>query len=225
MVAEGSLAILGQAGDLRRMVDDILVAARLDTSDLAYRPATVEACKIVDNAVGHFRRVGHEIRIGCEDAFINVDGPRLGQALHNLVSNALAHGRPPIEIVGRTQGDVYHLAVIDRGDGLPTERLADPFAPFAHAPEDITTANSLGLGLAIADSLARMVGRGIEYVRQEGRTVFAMTIPLEPSADHAVPLREERQAPYSSASPTKMGGSTAPVKTPAGVTTTNSTNV
>lgn len=133
--------------------------------------------------------------------------------------------KQPVEIVGRITGSGYRLAVIDCGDGLDEIRAADPFAPFVHAPQEITTANSLGLGLSVAESLARMVGRGIEYVRQDGRTVFAMTIPLEPSADHAVPPREERQAPYSSASPTKMGGSTAPVKTPAGVTTTNSTNV
>ncbi|CAN5753908.1 hypothetical protein BH18ACT6_BH18ACT6_24840 [soil metagenome] len=201
IVAEGSLAILGQAGDLRRMVDDILVAARLDTSALVYLPTSRDVGKVVAQAVSHFERIGHEVRIECAAAEVFVDGPRLEKVVHNLVSNALRHGQPPVEVVGRVAGPVYRLAVIDRGGGLKLDRMENPFAPFAHAPEAITTANSLGLGLAVADSLARLVGGGIEYLRRDGCTVFALTIPLEPARitrslpERNARLRIHRQAP------------------------------
>lgn len=199
MVAEGSLAILGQAGDLRRMVDDILVAARLDTSELAYLPTSLDVGKVVAQSVSHFERIGHAVRIECAAAEVFVDGPRLEKVVHNLVSNALRHGQPPVEVVGRSTATGYRLAVLDHGPGLEGDRIGDPFAPFAHSPKDITTANSLGLGLAVADSLARMVGSGIEYVRQEGRTVFAMTIPLaSPVIASAPPARETPSAVFVS---------------------------
>jgi len=178
LVEEGTMAILGQAGDLRRMVDDIIVAARLDDDALAYRPQPTEISKVVAKALSHFRRIGSRLLVDCEDALVTVDGPRLEQAIHNLVSNAFLHGAPPIEVVGRINGQIYRLAVIDRGQGLPEHRSQDPFAPFAHAPEDITTANSLGLGLSVAASLARLVGGRLEYLRQDACSVFSLTVPL-----------------------------------------------
>ena len=184
------MAILGQAGELRRMVDDILVAARLNSTELAYRSGPNQIDKLVDHAVNHFERVGHEVRVDCAEAVVDVDGQRLEQAIHNLVANALRHGKPPVEVVGRATDAVYRLAVIDRGLGLDESRIEDPFAPFAHAPEDITTANSLGLGLFVADSIARIMGGGIEYLRADNCTVFALTIPLFAAVDSA-PKEEE----------------------------------
>jgi len=93
MVGEGSLAILDQAGDLRRMVEDILVAARLDTSELAYRPTPTDIGKVVSGAVSHFLRVGIEVRVNCAAAMVNADGARLEKIVHNLVSNAHRHGK------------------------------------------------------------------------------------------------------------------------------------
>lgn len=114
---------------------------------LAYRTGPTQIGKLVDHAVNHFEGVGLEVRVDCADADVEVDGQRLEQAIHNLVANALRHGKPPVELVERVTGSVYRLAVIDRGEGLDESRIEDPFAPFANAPEDITTANSLGLGL------------------------------------------------------------------------------
>jgi two-component system osmolarity sensor histidine kinase EnvZ len=165
------------------MVEDILVTARLEAAELAYRAAPQNVSEIVAKTVEHFLRVGVEVKVDCEEARVDVDSSRLEQALRNLLSNAIHHGRPPVEVVGRRSAGIYRLAIIDHGDGLSDEHTANPFAPFAHALEDITTANSLGLGLSVAEALVAMIGGTIDYLRHEGRTVFSLTVPLVAEVD------------------------------------------
>ena len=73
----------------------------------------------------------------------------------------------------------------DSGPGLPAERQGDPFAAFAHAPEIITTANSLGLGLSVARALIDLIGGELIYERRDPRTAFVISIPVSPSEGNA----------------------------------------
>ncbi|MGI8518693.1 MAG: ATP-binding protein, partial [Acidimicrobiia bacterium] len=107
-----------------------------------------------------FLRAGIEVRVDCAAVMVNADGARLEKIVHNLVSNSHRHGKQPVEIVGRITASDYRLAVIDSGGGLDEIRAADPFAPFVHAPQEITTANSLGLGLSVADRSPGWSGTG-----------------------------------------------------------------
>jgi two-component system sensor histidine kinase MtrB len=159
------------------MVDDILVTARFDAKAVTYQKVPTDVAALVDRVVGHHRRLGATIEVDVEAVEIATDGGRLEQALRNLVSNAVTHGREPITIVGRPQGDRYQIAVCDGGEGLDERQEGDPFAPFAHAPEDVPTANSLGLGLSVASTLITGLGGSISYARRSGTTVFAISLP------------------------------------------------
>jgi K+-sensing histidine kinase KdpD len=194
LAEEGAVAILSEAGDLRRMVDDILVTARLDADKLGYRASRQGVTGIISRAVEHFLRVGHSVEVDCEEAAVDVDAPRLEHALRNLISNAIGHGGAPVHIAGRTSDGYYRIAVIDHGDGLDGDRETDPFAMFAHRAEDITTANSLGLGLSVADSLARLMGGSLDYLRRDGRTVFSLTVPLFVSGNPEMAGDEDKES-------------------------------
>ncbi len=178
IVDEGVVAILSQSGELRRMVDDILVTARLDATNLEYRAAPAPITEIVDSATSHFVRVGEQVKVDCQEAMVMVDRPRLQHVIHNLVANAFAHGNEPVEVIGNEDGSMYRLAICDAGPGLAPERAEDPFAAFAHAPEKIVIANSLGLGLSVAQALVLLMGGEIEYRHQVGHTVFMVSIPM-----------------------------------------------
>ncbi|MGH8959018.1 MAG: sensor histidine kinase [Acidimicrobiia bacterium] len=182
IVDEGAVAILSQSGELRRMVDDILVTARLDATNLEYRPAAAPITDIVDSAVSHFVRVGEQVKVDCQEAMVMVDRPRLQHAIHNLVANAIAHGNEPVEVIGKEDESWYRLAVCDTGPGLPPGRIEAPFAAFDHASENIVVAPGLGLGLSVARALVSLMGGEIEYRHQVGHTVFMVSIPMA-SAD------------------------------------------
>jgi signal transduction histidine kinase len=56
------------------------------------------------------------------------------------------------------------------------------FNPFDHSDDGIRTPNSVGLGLAVARSLARMMGGELEYVYEEGESVFRVSLPAPPAS-------------------------------------------
>ena len=181
LVEEGLTTILKESGDLRRMVDDILVTARIDAENIGYHTAETSVTEIVDRTLAHFLRLGADIKVDCDPGLILVDGARLEQALRNLVANAIAHGSEPVQIVGRTAGEVFRLAVCDAGPGLDPEALVNPFRPFVHDPASVTVRGSLGLGLSVAKTLIEAMSGSIEHVRVDETTVFAITLPVAAS--------------------------------------------
>jgi two-component system phosphate regulon sensor histidine kinase PhoR len=177
LIEEGLATILKESGNLRRMVDDILVAARIDAENVGYTAEETSVAAVVDRTLSHFLRLGTPIKVDCESCLILVDGSRLEHALRNLVANAVGHGAEPIQIVGRVAGDVYRLAVCDAGPGLNTESEANPFRAFANDPASVTVRGSLGLGLSVAKTLIEAMSGTIEHTRVDGTTVFAITLP------------------------------------------------
>jgi signal transduction histidine kinase len=183
LIEEGLATILKESGNLRRMVDDILVAARIDAENVGYDPGETAVTVVVDHTLSHFLRLGISIKVDCEPCLINVDASRLEHALRNLVANAIGHGAEPIQVVGRSAGEVYRLAVCDAGPGLGPESEANPFRPFANDPASVTVRGSLGLGLSVAKTLIEAMSGTIEHTRVDGTTVFAITLPKARPSD------------------------------------------
>ena len=183
LIEEGLATILKESGNLRRMVDDILVAARIDAENVGYDPGETAVTAVVDHTLSHFLRLGISIKVDCEPCLINVDASRLEHALRNRVANAIGHGAEPIQVVGRSAGEVYRLAVCDAGPGLDPESEADPFRPFANDPASVTVRGSLGLGLSVAKTLIEAMSGTIEHTRVDGTTVFAITLPKARPSD------------------------------------------
>jgi signal transduction histidine kinase len=178
LIEEGLATILQESGNLRRMVDDILVAARIDADNVGFNPIDTDIADVVDRTTSHFLRLGADVKIDCESAVVHVDPARLEHALRNLVANGISHGAEPMQIVGRSNEAVYRLAVCDAGPGLDHESEADPFRAFAHAAASVPIRGSLGLGLSVAKTLVEAMGGTIEHTRVEDTTVFAIALPI-----------------------------------------------
>jgi two-component system sensor histidine kinase TctE len=84
------------------------------------------------------------------------DAVLLGEALGNLVDNALQHGGSTVRIAWSGDAAQARLAVHDDGPGLPAQtraRMLEPFWRGAQAPQGGT-----GLGLSIAQQILRNLG-------------------------------------------------------------------
>ena len=118
-----------------------------------------------------------------EDLVIVADRRAIMQILLNLLSNAIkfSHQNSQIEVQCHRREDYVALKVIDKGVGIPANKLAQVTRPF----EQVSTSYSRdhqgsGLGLAICKELAELMGGAlaIESKLDEGTTV-TIRIPYD----------------------------------------------
>ncbi|MCY7419341.1 MAG: HAMP domain-containing histidine kinase [Chloroflexi bacterium] len=108
-------------------------------------------------AVARSRDVTVSVAVDHRD--VSVDRILLGQALANLLTNAITHGPEHgiVSVTGRigaadgSHPAVLELAVIDDGPGIPPNIREGLFAPFQRGPtQSVTTGHGLGLAIAAA---------------------------------------------------------------------------
>lgn len=112
------------------------------------------------------------------------DADRVAQAISNLVSNALQHGRDRVELIAHEAADHQSITTLVRNRGSIAEadraRLFDPFRPRTSG------SSGLGLGLFIVQQIALAHGARCE-VASEGDTVSVSIVwprtPLEETPD------------------------------------------
>lgn len=121
-----------------------------------------------------------ELRVELPDPtpVVRTDGLRLGQILHNLITNALRHSASGevIRVKVEPTTEEVRIMVIDRGPGIPHEDQARIFEPFIrHDPE---SGLGSGLGLPVSRRLADLLGGrlNVHSVLGAGAT-FTVTLP------------------------------------------------
>jgi adenylate cyclase len=111
------------------------------------------------------------------------DGLRLGQIIHNLLTNAVRHSHAEDEVRVRMEETAEELLihVIDRGAGIPLEDQAKIFEPFIrHDPE---SGLGSGLGLPVSRRLAELLGGRLTVSSALGRgATFTLALPRTPPA-------------------------------------------
>lgn len=115
---------------------------------------------------------------------IPADPDRLTQALWNLVRNALQAGASELRLRSRAEhgvviGDRPHrlavrIEVIDNGHGVPDSLAERIFLPLVSGRAD-----GSGLGLALAQQVAREHAGSLGYRSRPGHTVFTLLLPGE----------------------------------------------
>src|SRR5690606_11362566 len=75
--------------------------------------------------------------------------------LDNLITNALNHGKPPVEVALDAAKHHAIITVTDHGPGISAERREEALRPFSRLDEARTLTGSVGLGLALADAIVK----------------------------------------------------------------------
>jgi signal transduction histidine kinase len=125
------------------------------------------------------------IRIGLQAPGVKAIGDpvRVRQIIRNLLTNAIRYGgdRITIDIVGL--GDTAVMAVSDNGPGIPPSEQDRIFEPYQIAHDPGSQPSSVGLGLAVARRLARLMEGSLTYERTGTISVFELTLPLHAAAN------------------------------------------
>jgi two-component system OmpR family sensor kinase len=148
---------------MRRLVEDLLWLARFDATKDAPKAEPVDlgvlAAETVDRfrPVAEARQLGLELRIDPGDNNVAVPAEWLDRLLGVLLDNACKYapaGTPVAVSVANEAGRV-RVTVDDAGPGIAEDERSRIFDRFHRAPDAPAGA---GLGLSIADAIARTTG-------------------------------------------------------------------
>ena len=184
----GFLEIVARSSDrLLRLVDDLLLAARLQSGGLVLNVEEVDLVAMCRQALleMHARAEQKGVALVCtasgETVAVHADRRRLLQLLDNLVSNGIkftaAGGDVEIRVAGSADGAT--IEVLDTGAGIEPGEEERVFERFYRSPGAIRTqVPGTGLGLFIARAVAEAHGGRITAARRaEGGSVFRLELP------------------------------------------------
>jgi PAS domain S-box-containing protein len=166
-------AVKHSSEQLRRLLDDLLTASRLQARGLELQLEELDLEPLLLAAVNGIRQStpGAQISVVTEPGLrTRTDPVRLTQMIDNLLVNALRHGRPPVEVRTTGTGDTVEIAVLDAGDGVGHELQGRLFERFATG-----SGHGTGLGLFLVRELARAHGGDATYRAEDG--AFALSLP------------------------------------------------
>ncbi|WP_456269739.1 PAS-domain containing protein [Kushneria sp. AK178] len=120
-------------------------------------------------------------------AVIDSDPQMLRRIIQNFLSNALRYTQHGRVLLGcRRRGEQLSIEVWDTGPGIPESRQAEIFQEFRRLDQKSRHRESekgLGLGLSIADRMARVLDHPITIHSREGHgTMFGLTVPRKQGA-------------------------------------------
>ena len=140
----------------------------------------------------------HQIRIVGGPLSALGDPARIRQVLRNLMTNAFRYGGKRIEVQMHTDGTRAFLTVCDDGPGVPEEDREAIFGAYERSHTDRGLPGSVGLGLTVSRSLARLMVGDLTYRYDHGTSIFELTLP---AANQPTPisLRSTHKACHESA--------------------------
>lgn len=173
-----------QSARLTRLIDNLLMYARVTDLRQAYSFDPVDVVDLVEDALEHVQPRLDELGFGVH-VDVPADLPRLSvdraamlQVLDNLIDNAIKYSGPArsIDISARRNGSSVHVMVIDRGPGIPREDVPRVFDKFFRGRS--AKVGGSGLGLTIARRVVRDHGGRIELRSTPGEgTTVEVSLP------------------------------------------------
>jgi two-component system osmolarity sensor histidine kinase EnvZ len=168
--------------DMQRMVDQFIGFVRgTDPGTYHFMPLAINAW--LEEQASAWESAGsavHLTELASQPMTVRADRIALGRLLDNLVTNAFNHGKPPVELALRAEDGWAVISVSDHGPGIAPARREEALRPFSRLDEARTRTGSVGLGLALADAVARAHGGSLTLDEAEsGGLKVVIRLPVE----------------------------------------------
>jgi signal transduction histidine kinase len=200
LLAEGSLGaapptwqmplemLNAKTGELNRIVDDLLLASRMDVGSLPERTLVFDLRDAARSALKRIEpraqllKAATSLATAEDPLLVEADPEHVGRILDNLLNNALTYctATPAVEMtVADPQSPC--LSVRDNGVGIPAEKREVVFERFVRLDDQaLGPVPGTGLGLYISRELARRHGGSLELEdTPPGQgSVFTLRLPV-----------------------------------------------
>ncbi|RRV29328.1 sensor histidine kinase [Pseudomonas sp. o96-267] len=188
-------ALPGEAQELVRHLDsslrsaedlitDLLDISRLENGRITPDRHAFALSSLFDTLAAEFgvlaAEQGIDLRVRGSRQWIDSDIKLLRRVLQNFLTNAFRYAKGRVVLGVRREGNQLRLEVWDRGMGIPEDKRKVIFEEFKRLDSHQTRAEKgLGLGLAIADGLCRVLSHRLEVRSWPGKgSVFSVSVPL-----------------------------------------------
>jgi len=170
------------------MIQELLDASRLESGVVPLHRAPADIAALVTLVVEQLgsaeERARVTVRTPTPAIIAFADSPRLDRVIVNLLSNALKYSPPdaPVRIDVRRGDDEAIVVVLDRGAGIPSDRLPLLFQRFARLERPHADPGGVGLGLYIARLIVEAHGGRVWAESEIGAgSTIGFAIPLHVS--------------------------------------------
>ncbi len=162
---------------MNELIGNVMDFARTRLGEgIVISPRDVELTPVLDHVVEELKFLFPDRQIVVDFSLqdpIHCDGDRIAQLASNLLANALTHGNPqsPVYFTASNKSKKLEISVANDGEPIPEslqEILFKPFKREGNRPSK----NGLGLGLYIADQIARAHGATLSFTSNEKETRF-----------------------------------------------------
>ena len=161
-------------GELDALVDEVLLASRLDAGAAMPRQELVDLLALAAEEAAR-------VQAGVDGQSLQVRGDErlLRRALRNLLENARRYGGDAVEVsVRRDASGQAELRVCDRGPGVPEAHRERIFEAFFRLPGHAEREGGVGLGLALVRQIAQAHGGSARCEpRDGGGSCFVLSLP------------------------------------------------
>jgi len=188
--------IMVEAERLTRLINNVLDFARIERRQKRFDKKALDLHEVVgriwEGHELHLREAGFSTRWEAAPAPYPVIGDEdaLAQIFVNLLSNAEKYSgeRKEVELQSYLDGARVCVSVLDRGTGVPAGEERKIFEAFYRAHDSLTSGiQGSGLGLTLAQRLAREHGGEILYqAREGGGSNFTLRLPLAPQPSPSI---------------------------------------
>jgi len=184
---EFSEIIIHESDRLTRLIEDILMMARLDSTGFHLKKSTFDLIGLIGRTVEKRRLLPGETNLPVTlhlptRCTVEADEGRISQVLDNLLANAVAHRSPSGQLsitLEQGTGGVC-VEVFNSGASIPSDRLEHLFEPFGTVqPESLRKKGSTGLGLSIVKSIVEKHGGSCGIHNVEGGVVAWFRLPFQ----------------------------------------------
>ncbi len=166
------------------LITDLLDISRLENGRITCDRQNIPLAQLFDALGAEFHALaqgqGVDFRVRGSRHSINSDPKLLRRILQNFLTNAFRYAKGQVLLGVRREGRQLRLEVWDRGPGIAADKQKEIFEEFKRLDSHQTRAEKgLGLGLAIADGLCRVLGHRLQVRSWPGKgSVFSVSVPL-----------------------------------------------
>lgn len=168
-----------QSDEVAALVEDLLVAARLENGDIHIQIEPVDLHGEIRSAILH-PSLDDRVDVDLPDAPLKAmaDPVRVRQILRNLLVNAVRYGGPSIRVLGAINEHSVRIQVRDNGAGVPSDDRDRIFEPYVSANHRSGVTASVGLGLTVSRHLAALMNGSLAYTHDGVESIFELRLPI-----------------------------------------------